>query len=67
MVRIGQRARFVPAHNVKQYSNSNVQYMDGIVTYVNKRHGWYMVEAFTPYGRIRECFKMSRKYVEGKA
>ena len=66
MIKIGQKVRFVPSHNEKKcyhYSNINVEneQIDGIVTYVHKRHRWYMVEAFMPYGeRIRECFKMGR-------
>ena len=68
MVRVGQKVRFVPAHNDKKcyhYNSVNIENerVDGIVTYVHKRHKWYMVEAFMPCGvRIRECFKMARAY-----
>ena len=61
VIKIGQKVRFVPAHHSNKNDRYDAQYVDGVVTYVNKRHKWYMAEVFMPYGeRIRECFKLVR-------
>lgn len=67
MIKIGQKVHFVPAHHHNKNSRCDAQYVDGIVTYVHKRHWWYMVDIITPYGSFRECRKLKRKFAEGKA
>ena len=65
MVKIGQRVRYIPAQHPTQYANGDAQFVEGVVTYVNRKHGWYLVETYAPFGaRIREAFRMRRSYVE---